>query len=143
VIYTRDDIYLLIIKQLHHFGFSELYTSIDLLDFRQETSSGAAGRRHPTVHDISNDVLVLSTQFDEPFAYSTNTWARGDDCHKDVRRFRPVQRLHTGGASGNAAQKMNVITLAEEEKEFKYWLKSVANPPNMKFIIPGRYLQFV
>jgi len=91
----------------------------------------------------SNDVLILSTQFDEPFAYSTNTWARGDDCHKDVRRFRPVQRLHTGGASGHAAHKMNVIMLAEKEKEFKYWLKSVANPPNMKFIIPGRYLQFI
>ena len=93
-----------------------------------------------SVHSISNDVHVLSTQFDEPFAYSTSSWvpaaaAEGDDCRKDVQRFRPVHDV--AAAQEYAGQRVNVITLAEERRPYEYWLKSALSPPHMKFIIPG------
>lgn len=89
------------------------------------------------VHSISSTILVTSTQFATPFGYSTSSWVRGNSCVKDIGRFRPVQKTHGGG------QKVNVVTtLAGGQGHFEYWVKSVVNPPHLKFTIPGSNVSF-
>lgn len=87
------------------------------------------------VHAISNNIFMLSAQFDPPFGYSTSSWVRENSCVKDLHRFRPVQKLH--GHGGQAAQKVNVMTMTADRNQFEYQIKSALNPPQLKFTIPG------
>ena len=100
-------------------------------------------KRLPT-HTISNNILMLSTQFDEPFRYSTSSWVKENNCVKDIKRFRSVQKsFMSGGGQQGVGQKVNVVTLSEERTPYEYWIKSVHNPPHMKFTIPGNVVVYI
>lgn len=82
----------------------------------------------------SLNVHSINAQFDVPFAYSTSSWVSGKNwCEKDIRKFRPVD-----WKTSNWSQTVNVITQTGRVP-YTYVLKSVDNPPHMKFIIPGMY----
>ena len=83
-------------------------------------------------HMISNNIFVLTTQFEEPFAYSTSTWVDETGCDKNTRMFRPVPR-------SDDAQNVSVVTLIGDRSAYEYRLKSVDNPPQLKFTIPGLF----
>ena len=48
-------------------------------------------QRKVVVHEISHNIFVASTQFESPFAYSTSSWVKGNECDKDIRKFKYVQ----------------------------------------------------
>lgn len=96
----------------------------------------SANERLFPVNAISNNVFVLSTQFDRPFAYSTSTWVNGNNCNKNVTRFRPPPPK--GRAPSNSSQPVHAV-VRNEVTPYEYMLKSVRDPPHMKFLIPGDY----
>ena len=98
------------------------------------------GNKQIPVHKISDRIFMSQIQFDEPFGYSTKTWAQGNTCDKNVTKFKTVQKHYVG-----QAQSVNVITQAVS-KPFQYFLRSGDNPPHLRFLIPGRnhnHLQFM
>lgn len=106
---------------------------------RPTRPSGAAPGDLPlpmNVHGISNSVFILSTEFDEPFAYSTSTWVNENSCEKDVRRFRPAGWW--ASVASSAAENVNIVSqTSAAENDFQFALKSIANPPFMRFTVPG------
>jgi len=85
-----------------------------------------------TIHDISNLISVAATQFERPFDFSTSTWTNQNDCRKNVTKFRqPLKR--------NATFYRNVnVAIQKSSDSFRYFLKSVDNPPFIRFNVPGR-----
>jgi hypothetical protein len=88
-------------------------------------------QRKVAVHEIANNVFVATTQFNQPFAYSTSSWVRGNDCNKDVSKFRPQQKHYKDDGQNVRA------TIDTTDDPFQYWLKSVDNPPHIRFMVPG------
>jgi hypothetical protein len=104
---------------------------------------------------ISDDVMVTSVEFSEPFAYSTSTWVKdGDDtsetaqlskasaCDKDVSKFRPVDiekaEKYNGVGGDEDEEEVNVfIEPNVETGAYEYTLKSVRTPPYLRLYVPG------
>ncbi len=84
------------------------------------------------VHEIANNVFVATTQFIEPFAYSTTSWVRGNDCNKDITKFRAQQKHYKDDGQNVRA------TIDGTNEPYKYYLKSVDNPPHIRFVVPGK-----
>ena len=87
------------------------------------------------VHEIANNVYVATTQFSSPFAYSTSSWTKGNDCDKDVTKFKYQERNfkdHTG-------QPVNAL-IQSIAAPYEYYLKSVDNPPYIRFMVPGKHV---
>ncbi len=89
-------------------------------------------QRKVVVHEIANNVFVATTQFDQPFAYSTISWVRDNDCDKDISKFKYQQKHHRSDA-----QNVGVVIRSGSSK-FVYKLKSKSSPPTIKFHIPGK-----
>ena len=85
------------------------------------------------VHKMADNVYVANVQFDAPFAYSTSSWVKDIDCDKDISKFK-VKQPH----SRNDAQNVNVV-VHNSQTPFKYSLKSLMNPPYIRFVIPGKF----
>jgi len=93
-------------------------------------------RRRAVIHEISNNIFVASTQFERPFDYSTSSWVRGNDCRaKNVSKLRAVQKHYPDDDRG---QPVNVdVGRVKGSDKFAYFIKSVANPPYIRFTVPG------
>jgi hypothetical protein len=88
-------------------------------------------QRKVVVHEIANNVFVATTQFNQPFAYSTISWVRDNDCDKDISKFKYQQKHHNTDAQ-------NVyLDIRNADNNFVYKLKSKDNPPTIRFHIPG------
>ena len=83
------------------------------------------------VHSIASNVFVAKTQFSMPFAYSTSSWVKKDDCNKDINNFKSEQPPYK-----DDGQNVNVIVQATDVP-YQYSLKSVENPPYIRFMVPG------
>ena len=44
-----------------------------------------------TIHKISQNTYVASMQFSKPFAYSTSSWTKGNQCDKDTEVMHQVK----------------------------------------------------
>ena len=88
-------------------------------------------QRKVVVHEISHNIFVASTQFFKPFAYSTSSWVRGNECDKDVSKFKFVQKHYS-----TDGQNVNVM-IQNTGTPYNYFLKSVDNPPYIRFVVPG------
>lgn len=92
-------------------------------------------------HAISNNIRVLTAQPDGPFAFSTSSWvAQSTSCNVDVTHFRPVDKMSRSSSSGG--QKVTA-DVSRNGGAFEYRLKSLNNPPHVKFLIPGTYALFL
>ena len=89
------------------------------------------------VHDIASNVYVARTQFSAPFEFSTNSWDRDNDCDKDTRKFKRQQKHYR-----NDGQNVSAVIQATESP-FQYFLKSVDNPPFIRFMVPGKDIYFI
>ena len=98
-----------------------------------ETTPGSSPKKIQA-HSISNNIFVALVQFDEPFGYSTTSWVKDNNCLKDFGKFRQVLQKQPGPAQKVKAE----IKVSEDTKPYEYLLKSLLNPPFMKFIIPGQ-----
>jgi len=112
-------------------------------------------RRRAVIHEISPNILVASTQFERPFDYSTSSWVRDNDCRaKNVSKLRAVQRHYVDDNRGqrhysdrgqrhyvddDRGQPVNVDIGAVKgsSDQFAYFIKSVDNPPYIRFTVPG------
>lgn len=83
------------------------------------------------VHEISHNIFVASTQFEQPFDYSSSSWVKDNECHKNVSKLKVVHRHYEMDS-----QVVNVIIQSTTEP-FRYFLKSVDNPPYIRFTVPG------
>lgn len=79
---------------------------------------------------IQDNVLTLSTQFEEPFAYSTSNWVDNNNCAKNISKFYQV--LDTV-----EEQMVNVITKATGTS-FQYTVMSSEGSPQLRFSLPGK-----
>ena len=108
---------------------------------------GGAGRRGDAwrqieSHAISNSIRVLTAETDEPFAVSTSSWvAPSTSCQVDVSHFRPVDASRSAGGVGGG-QKVTADVASRDDGAFQYRLKSLNNPPHIKFLIPGQCSSF-
>ena len=67
-----------------------------------------------------------------------SSWvAHGARCDVDVTRFRPVDK----GSRSSGGQKVTADVVSRDGA-FQYRLKSLNNPPHIKFLIPGAYSGF-
>ena len=82
---------------------------------------------------------MASTQFERPFDYSTSSWVRDNDCRaKNVSKLRAVQRHYVDEDGGERGQEVNVdISPVKGSDRFAYFIKSVDNPPYIRFTVPG------
>ena len=93
-------------------------------------------RRRAVIHEISHNILVASTQFERPFDYSTSSWVKDNDCRaKNVSKLRAVQRHYSDGDRGQAVTVD--IGLVKGDDQYAYLMKSVHNPPYIRFTVPG------
>jgi len=94
---------------------------------------------HDTViHEISHNILVASTQFERPFDYSTSSWVRNNDCRsKNVSKLRAVQRHYADDDRGQPVSVDVTGVKATKPDQFAYFMKSVNNPPYIRFTVPG------
>lgn len=83
-------------------------------------------------HEIASNVYVAQTQFSSPFAFSTNSWVRDNDCDKDIRKFKHPQKHYK-----NDGQNVSVV-IQNVDSPFIYYLKSMDNPPYIRFMVPGK-----
>lgn len=88
-------------------------------------------RKKVVVHEISHNIFVASTQFERPFDYSTSSWVRDNDCNKNVSKMKAVQKHY-----GTDFQPVSIMT-QNTGNEFTYFLKSISNPPYLRFTVPG------
>jgi len=98
-------------------------------------------RRRAVIHEISHNILVASTQFERPFDYSTSSWVKDNDCRgKNVSKLRAVQRHYADSEPG---QPVSVdISRVKGADQFSYFMKSVSNPPYIRFTVPGTVPQY-
>ena len=94
-------------------------------------SEEAFRRKKVVVHEISENIFVASTQFERPFDYSTSSWVRGNDCNKNISKFKVIQKHY-----GTDFQTVEVA-LQNSPEHFSYFLTSVNRPPYFKFTVPG------
>lgn len=80
---------------------------------------------------IQDNVLTLSTQFEEPFDYSTSNWVDNNNCAKNISKFFQVLN------SGVQEQMVNVITKATGTS-FQYTVMSRESEPHLRFSLPGK-----
>lgn len=92
-----------------------------------------AGTKRIVPHMISSNIFVVSVQFARPFSYSTSSWIKENNCDKDVRSFRPVQRR----PESVQAQPVKVTTFSSGKDHYEYKIKSAERQPQIKFVIPG------
>jgi len=88
-------------------------------------------RKKVVVHEISHNIFVASTQFERPFDYSTSSWVRDNDCNKNVSKMKVVQKHY-----GTDFQPVSIM-IQKTGSEFAYFLKSINNPPFIRFTVPG------
>ena len=81
-------------------------------------------------HKMSNNVYVISTQFDSPYAYSTSTWVDGNNCHKNITRFSRVEKHLTG---------MEDISVAirNDREPYEFLITTLKKSPQLRFTLPG------
>jgi hypothetical protein len=95
-------------------------------------------RRRPVVHEISHNIFVASTQFERPFDYSSSSWVKGNDCAKNVSKLKAVQKHYSDSEPGQAVNVAMQGPAPSRHDQFAYFLKSVDNPPYIRFTVPGR-----
>ena len=83
------------------------------------------------VHEISPKIFVASTQFEQPFDYSTSTWTRENDCNKNMSKFKMAVDQDEA-----FSQRVDII-IQNSVEPFHYFLKSIDNPPYIRFNVPG------
>ena len=89
-------------------------------------------KKRVTVHEISHNIHIASTQFRSPFDYSTSSWDTNNDCEKDASKFKSMQKHYN-------PDPQNVKVMMENVGDpFRYFLKSVDNPPYIRFLAPGK-----
>ena len=93
-------------------------------DFRQ---------RKVVVHEISHNIFVSSTQFEKPFAYSSSSWVRDNDCDKDINKFKYEQKHY----KEDIPQSVDAI-IQTVDAPYLYLLKAKENRPYLRFEVPGR-----
>jgi hypothetical protein len=109
---------------------------------------------------ISDDVMVTSVEFSEPFAYSTSTWvkdgvdtseaaqlSKASACDKDISKFRPVDiekaEKYNGVGGNEDEEEVNVFIEPNiETGAYEYTLKSVRTPPYLRLYVPGVELHY-
>ena len=62
---------------------------------------------------------------------STSSWVRDNQCHKNVSKFKSVQKHYN-----NDPQSVRVTTQSVQTP-YKYWLQSNNKGPYIRFVIPG------
>lgn len=103
------------------------------------TPGGGGESILPTrVHGIPNSVFILSAEFSEPFAYSTSTWVGEGSCEQDASAFRSAGSWSF--AAEGQSERVNVVVQKPSDRRsgpFQFAVKSIANPPFMRFTVPG------
>ena len=109
----------------------------DGVPYRATAAAAARGgaNRRITIHEISPRIFVASAHFERPFDYSTSTWTRSaEPCVKNVSKIKAaVARDET------YYQDVNVV-IQNGGDPFRYFLKSIDNPPYIRFNVPGSRL---
>lgn len=100
-----------------------------------------ANRRRHTDDDIrtewvQSNVFTLSTQFEQPFTYSTSTWVDDgqSECDKDVRVFRPMRR--------DVKELPVSVVTRSTGSSFHYTVTSPEVDPHLRFSLPGGWEEF-
>lgn len=82
---------------------------------------------------IQDNVLTLSTQFEEPFAYSTSNWVDGNNCAKNISKFYQVLN--------NVEEQMVTVITKATGTSFQYTMMSSEGPPQLRFSLPGKSME--
>jgi len=62
----------------------------------------------------------------------------GNGCRKNVTKFRPFLRRSNSSAGGHqAAVPISVVAYNDPGAEYKYLLKPVDDPPQIRVVVPG------
>lgn len=111
----------------------------DSINYTVETQSHLHRRRHH-LSDIrpewiQSNVFTFSTQFKDPFMYSTSTWVNSHNCDKDVHAFLPVS---SSSADAEEEQRVNVVTRTAGSTSFQYAVVAPESDPHLRVSLCGR-----
>jgi len=111
------------------------YSVLPVYDDHTTRASSSDAWRQIESHAISNSIRVLTAEPAEPFAFSTSSWVAqsSPSCDVDVTHFRPISKM----SRSSGGQKVTADVVSRDGGAFEYRIKSMDNPPHIKFLIPG------
>lgn len=66
-----------------------------------------------------------------------STLSADNQCAKNVTKFQPLTLPVSSSRGRGAALPVNVITDNDQSRSYKYLVKAIDEPPQMKIVMPG------